>query len=41
MKTVVISDIHLGIDDEISETVENRPLSISFLKKNSGGKISR
>ncbi len=33
MKTIVISDIHLGIDDEIAETVKNRPLLISFLKK--------
>ncbi|MBQ9026738.1 MAG: metallophosphoesterase [Methanobrevibacter sp.] len=33
MKIIVISDIHLGIDDEISENVKNRPLLISFLKK--------
>ena len=26
LKTIVISDIHLGIDDEIAETVKNRPL---------------
>lgn len=31
MKTIVISDIHLGIDDKIAETVKNRPLLISFL----------
>ena len=33
MNIIVISDIHLGIDDNISETVKNRPLLISFLKK--------
>ena len=33
MKTIVISDIHLGIDDRISETVKNRSLLISFLEK--------
>lgn len=33
MNIIVISDIHLGIDDKISETVKNRPLLISFLKK--------
>lgn len=33
MKTIVISDIHLGFDDEIAETVENKPLLVSFLKK--------
>ena len=31
MKTIVISDIHLGIDDKIAETVKNRPLLIDFL----------
>ena len=31
MKTIVISDIHLGIDDRIAETVKNRSLLISFL----------
>lgn len=33
MKTIVISDIHLGIDDRFAETVKNKPLLISFLKK--------
>ena len=32
MKTIVISDIHLGIDDRIAETVKNRPLLIAFLE---------
>jgi hypothetical protein len=32
-KIVVISDIHLGIDDRYSETVENRQLLVDFLKK--------
>lgn len=32
MKTVVISDIHLGIDDRIAENVKNRTLLISFLE---------
>ena len=32
-KIVVISDIHLGIDDKIAETVKNRPLLIDFLKR--------
>ena len=30
-KIVVISDIHLGIDDRYTETLENRPLLIKFL----------
>lgn len=33
MNIIVISDLHLGIDDKISETVKNKPLLISFLKK--------
>lgn len=33
MNIIVISDIHLGVDDKISETVKNRPLLISFLKR--------
>jgi UDP-2,3-diacylglucosamine pyrophosphatase LpxH len=32
-KIVVISDIHLGIDDRYSETVENRELLLDFLKR--------
>ena len=32
-KIVVISDIHLGIDDKYSETIENRELLLDFLKK--------
>lgn len=32
-KIVVISDLHLGIDDRYSETVKNRPLLIDFLKR--------
>ena len=32
MKTIVISDIHLGIDDRIAENVKNRTLLISFLE---------
>ncbi|NLD02738.1 MAG: metallophosphoesterase, partial [Clostridiales bacterium] len=30
-KIVTISDIHLGIEDRYSETVENLPLLIRFL----------
>lgn len=33
MKTIVISDIHLGIDDHFAENVKNRGLLISFLEK--------
>ena len=32
-KIVTISDIHLGIEDRYSETVENLPLLIQFLKR--------
>ncbi len=32
-KIVVISDIHIGIDDKYAETVKNRPLLIAFLKQ--------
>jgi UDP-2,3-diacylglucosamine pyrophosphatase LpxH len=32
-KIVVISDIHLGIDDKYTETLSNRPLLISFLQQ--------
>lgn len=32
-KIVVISDIHLGIEDRYTETVKNRPLLIDFLKR--------
>ncbi|KXL51660.1 3',5'-cyclic adenosine monophosphate phosphodiesterase CpdA [Anaerotignum neopropionicum] len=32
-KIVVISDIHIGIDDQYAETVKNRPLLIEFLQK--------
>ncbi len=32
-KIVVISDIHLGIDDKYSETVKNRGLLIDFIEK--------
>ena len=32
-KIVVISDLHLGIDDRYSETVENRALLVDFLEK--------
>lgn len=32
-KIVVISDIHLGIDDRYTETLNNRPLLIDFLKR--------
>lgn len=31
-KIVVISDIHLGIDDNYTETLQNRPLLIEFLR---------
>ncbi|HBT63547.1 MAG TPA: metallophosphoesterase, partial [Ruminococcaceae bacterium] len=31
-KIVVISDIHLGIDDSYTEMVKNRPLLIEFLR---------
>ncbi|MBE5969021.1 MAG: hypothetical protein E7242_02190 [Lachnospiraceae bacterium] len=33
MKTVIISDLHLGIDDKYAETIKNRPLLVSFLEK--------
>ncbi len=32
-KIVVISDIHLGIDDNYTETLKNRPLLIEFLQR--------
>ena len=32
MKIIVISDIHLGVVDKISETVKNRPFNILFKK---------
>ncbi|MEA5064701.1 MAG: metallophosphoesterase [Eubacteriales bacterium] len=32
-KIVVISDIHLGIDDRYTETLKNRPLLIEFLRR--------
>ena len=32
-KIVVLSDIHLGVDDRYSETVENRDLLLDFLAK--------
>ncbi len=32
-KIVVISDIHIGIDDKYAETVKNRPLLIEFLQR--------
>jgi hypothetical protein len=32
-KIVVISDIHLGVDDKISETVTNRKYLVDFLKR--------
>jgi len=32
-KIVVISDIHLGIDDKYSETIENRGLLLDFLER--------
>ena len=32
-KIVVISDLHLGIDDQYSETVANRPLLVDFLQR--------
>ena len=32
-KIIVISDIHLGIDDQYSETVANRDLLVDFLEK--------
>ena len=31
-KTVVISDLHLGIDDRYSETIANRTLLLDFLR---------
>ena len=30
-KIVVISDLHLGVDDAYSETVKNRPLLVEFI----------
>lgn len=32
-KIIVISDIHLGIEDQYTETLENRPLLIEFLQR--------
>ncbi|NCA93140.1 metallophosphoesterase, partial [bacterium] len=32
-KIVVISDLHLGIEDEYTETLKNRPLLIEFLQR--------
>ncbi len=32
-KVVVISDLHLGVDDKISETVANRAYLVDFLKR--------
>lgn len=32
-KIVVISDLHLGIDDSYTETLDNRPLMIEFLQR--------
>lgn len=32
-KIVVISDIHLGIDDRYTETLKNKPILIEFLRK--------
>ena len=32
-KIVVISDLHLGIDDRYSEMIDNRPLLVDFLKR--------
>ena len=32
-KIVVISDLHLGIDDRYTETLQNRPLLIEFLQR--------
>ena len=40
MKIIVISDIYLGVDDEISETVKNKPLLISFLKRIQNEKLA-
>lgn len=40
-KIVVISDIHIGIDDKYAETVANRPLLINFLKGLQGTKDVR
>lgn len=38
-KIIVISDIHMGIDDSISELVKNRPILIAFIKKIRNEKI--
>jgi len=32
-KIVVISDLHLGIDDSYSEDTQNKPLLVEFLQK--------
>jgi UDP-2,3-diacylglucosamine pyrophosphatase LpxH len=32
-KIVVISDLHLGIDDSFSENIQNKPLLVEFLQK--------
>ena len=33
MKTIAISDLHLGMDDRISENVKNRPKLAAFIDK--------
>ena len=33
MKTIVISDLHLGLDDSISENVSNRPKLADFIRR--------
>ena len=32
-KTVVISDLHLGVSDDFAENVANRPLLVEFLQR--------
>ena len=33
MKTIVVSDLHLGLDDRISEDVKNRPKLVDFIDR--------
>lgn len=32
MKTIVVSDLHCGVDDQVSELVRNRPMLVAFLE---------
>ena len=40
MRTIVISDLHLGLDDRVSEMVLNRPKLVDFLDKVRGERMA-